>query len=87
MKLLWPDTFVEESNLAQHVFQLRKALGDRAQDLYRYRTRPRVSVRRGREDRPRRVAEDSEQFSFHNPTLNCPVLAPWPSAVPPEIPA
>lgn len=32
MKLLWPDTFVEESNLAQHVFQLRKALGERAQD-------------------------------------------------------
>jgi eukaryotic-like serine/threonine-protein kinase len=32
MKLLWPDTFVEESNLAQHIFQLRKALGERAQD-------------------------------------------------------
>jgi Tol biopolymer transport system component/DNA-binding winged helix-turn-helix (wHTH) protein len=32
MKLLWPDTFVEESNLGQHVFQLRKALGERAQD-------------------------------------------------------
>jgi DNA-binding winged helix-turn-helix (wHTH) protein/Tol biopolymer transport system component len=31
MKLLWPDTFVEESNLGQHVFQLRKALGERAQ--------------------------------------------------------
>ncbi len=32
MKLIWPDTFVEESNLGQHVFQLRKALGDRSQD-------------------------------------------------------
>src|SRR5580693_4560421 len=32
MKALWPDTFVEESNLGQHVFQLRKALGDRSQD-------------------------------------------------------
>jgi DNA-binding winged helix-turn-helix (wHTH) protein/tetratricopeptide (TPR) repeat protein len=31
MKLLWPDTFVEESNLGQHVFQLRKALGEKAQ--------------------------------------------------------
>jgi Tol biopolymer transport system component/DNA-binding winged helix-turn-helix (wHTH) protein len=31
MRLLWPDTFVEESNLGQHVFQLRKALGERAQ--------------------------------------------------------
>ncbi|HEY6350618.1 MAG TPA: winged helix-turn-helix domain-containing protein [Candidatus Angelobacter sp.] len=32
MSLLWPDTFVEESNLGQHVFQLRKALGEQAQD-------------------------------------------------------
>jgi len=32
MKLLWPDTFVEESNLGQHIFQLRKALGERPQD-------------------------------------------------------
>src|ERR1700676_962182 len=28
MKILWPDTFVEESNLSQHIFQLRKALGE-----------------------------------------------------------
>ena len=32
MKTLWPDTFVQESNLSQHVFLLRKALGDRADD-------------------------------------------------------
>jgi DNA-binding winged helix-turn-helix (wHTH) protein/predicted Zn-dependent protease len=32
MKTLWPDTFVEESNLTQHIFQLRKALGDKAHD-------------------------------------------------------
>jgi eukaryotic-like serine/threonine-protein kinase len=31
MKLLWPDTFVDEFNLGQHVFQLRKALGEKAQ--------------------------------------------------------
>ena len=30
MKILWPDTFVEESNLSQHISQLRKALGDKA---------------------------------------------------------
>jgi len=30
MKTLWPDTFVEESNLSQHIFQLRKALGEKA---------------------------------------------------------
>ena len=28
MKGVWPDTFVEESNLAQNIFVLRKALGD-----------------------------------------------------------
>src|SRR2546428_5298575 len=28
MKELWPDTFVEESNLTYNISQLRKALGD-----------------------------------------------------------
>ena len=28
MKELWPDSFVEESNLSQNIFMLRKALGD-----------------------------------------------------------
>src|SRR6266851_2219289 len=28
MKLLWPDSFVEESNLAQHVWTLRRTLGE-----------------------------------------------------------
>src|ERR1700691_6807112 len=32
MKMLWPDSFVEESNLSQNVFVLRKALGDSSQD-------------------------------------------------------
>jgi len=27
MERLWPDTFVEESNLTQNIFQLRKLLG------------------------------------------------------------
>lgn len=36
MKALWPDTFVEESNLGQHIFQLRKALSDRSQDSSHY---------------------------------------------------
>jgi DNA-binding winged helix-turn-helix (wHTH) protein/tetratricopeptide (TPR) repeat protein len=31
MKMLWPDSFVEESNLSQNVFVLRKALGDSSQ--------------------------------------------------------
>jgi len=28
LKEVWPDTFVEESNLSQTIFTLRKALGD-----------------------------------------------------------
>ena len=36
MKTLWPDTFVEESNLGQHVFQLRRALSDGSQDSSHY---------------------------------------------------
>ena len=32
MKRLWPDSFVEESNLSQNIFMLRKALGDSAQE-------------------------------------------------------
>jgi DNA-binding winged helix-turn-helix (wHTH) protein/tetratricopeptide (TPR) repeat protein len=29
MNALWPDTFVDEGNLTQHIYTLRKALGDR----------------------------------------------------------
>jgi DNA-binding winged helix-turn-helix (wHTH) protein/TolB-like protein len=32
MKILWPNSFVEESNLSQNVFVLRKALGDSSQE-------------------------------------------------------
>jgi DNA-binding winged helix-turn-helix (wHTH) protein len=28
MKAIWPDAFVEEANLSQNIFTLRKALGD-----------------------------------------------------------
>src|SRR5215470_16515871 len=32
MKTVWPDTFVEESNLSRNIFMLRKALGESPQD-------------------------------------------------------
>jgi DNA-binding winged helix-turn-helix (wHTH) protein/tetratricopeptide (TPR) repeat protein/TolB-like protein len=35
MKVVWPDTFVEESNLTQNIFVLRKALGEKA-GAFRY---------------------------------------------------
>jgi len=34
MKTVWPDTFVEESNLTQNIFVLRKALGDETGDRH-----------------------------------------------------
>jgi serine/threonine-protein kinase len=36
MRALWPDTFVEESNLTQNIFTLRKALGQDARTGLRY---------------------------------------------------
>jgi DNA-binding winged helix-turn-helix (wHTH) protein len=35
LKAIWPDSFVEEANLSQHIFMLRKALGD-TQEERRY---------------------------------------------------
>jgi DNA-binding winged helix-turn-helix (wHTH) protein len=35
MKALWPDTFVEETNLSRNIFMLRKALGETPED-HRY---------------------------------------------------
>src|ERR1700747_172054 len=32
MKMVWPDTFVEEANLSRNIFLLRKALGESPQD-------------------------------------------------------
>jgi DNA-binding winged helix-turn-helix (wHTH) protein len=34
MKSVWPDTFVEESNLTQHIFVLRKTLGETGERRY-----------------------------------------------------
>jgi DNA-binding winged helix-turn-helix (wHTH) protein len=35
LKTVWPDSFVEESNLSQSIFLLRNVLGETAQD-HRY---------------------------------------------------
>src|SRR5215472_1219366 len=32
MNAVWPDAFVEEANLSQNIFMLRKALGDTPED-------------------------------------------------------
>jgi TolB-like protein/DNA-binding winged helix-turn-helix (wHTH) protein/Tfp pilus assembly protein PilF len=57
MKTLWPDTFVEESNLGQHVFQLRKALGDRSLDSSYIATVPGRGYRFAQ--KVRTIAEDT----------------------------
>src|SRR5437879_1473638 len=45
MRRLWPDSFVEEGNLTQTVFVLRKALGDDSQDPRYIVTVPRRGYR------------------------------------------
>jgi eukaryotic-like serine/threonine-protein kinase len=32
LKAIWPDSFVEEANLTQNIFMLRKALGDTSEE-------------------------------------------------------
>src|SRR3989441_10912976 len=45
MDALWPDSFVEESNLTQNIFLLRKALGDDRGEQNYIKTVPRVGYR------------------------------------------
>lgn len=40
IKSLWPDSFVEESNLTRNIFVLRNALGETAQDAHDITTLP-----------------------------------------------
>lgn len=45
MEKVWPDEFVEESNLAQHIFMLRKALGETVGNTKYIETVPRRGYR------------------------------------------
>ena len=45
LQKVWPDTFVEESNLAYNVFALRKALGDTAENSSYIETVPKKGYR------------------------------------------
>jgi len=45
VETIWPDTFVEESNLAQHIFLLRKALGEEKSEHRYIVTSPGVGYR------------------------------------------
>ena len=48
---LWPDSFVEEANLTQHVYTLRRALGDQANGRPYIETVPRRGYRLAAPDR------------------------------------
>jgi DNA-binding winged helix-turn-helix (wHTH) protein/TolB-like protein/Flp pilus assembly protein TadD len=45
MRAIWPDTFVEETNLAHNISQLRKALGESPNELHYIQTMPRRGYR------------------------------------------
>jgi DNA-binding winged helix-turn-helix (wHTH) protein/TolB-like protein/Tfp pilus assembly protein PilF len=45
MKTLWPETFVEENNLTQHISQLRRALGEGSDGRGYIETVPRLGYR------------------------------------------
>ena len=59
MKALWPDSYVEESNLTQNIFVLRKALGETAQDARYIATVPGRGYRFT--EKVRTVPESEEQ--------------------------
>jgi DNA-binding winged helix-turn-helix (wHTH) protein len=76
MKAVWPDSFVEEGNLSQNIFLLRKTLGD-GQDGQRYiLTVPGVGYRFVAEVAEKEVAEQEEQAPAQLPAASGPVKLP-----------
>lgn len=72
MRRLWPDTFVEEVNLAQNVSAIRRALGDDRDGQQYIETVPKIGYRfRGqvRHD-PDRADEDAAPVGRHSPAQN-----------------
>ena len=59
LKEIWPDSFVEEANLSQHIFKLRKALGDTLEGERYIVTLPgpRLSIRKYQSAKSPRVAK------------------------------
>jgi len=91
MKAVWPDAFVEEANLSQNIFVLRKALGDTAEDRryivtlpgkgYRFAAQVRTVAQNGEDviiasrSRSQMVIEETEAASIET-------LRPLPNTVP-----
>lgn len=75
LRLLWPDTVVEEANLTQNVFLLRKALGDNQDDARFIATVPRRGYRF--------VAEVQEVAAHGDPaTAGAEPASTWPAGRP-----
>jgi TolB-like protein/DNA-binding winged helix-turn-helix (wHTH) protein/Flp pilus assembly protein TadD len=66
MKSLWPDTFVEEANLSQNIFVLRKALGESAQDARYIATVPGRGYRFAQ--KVKQVAAGGDALGAESPT-------------------
>jgi len=67
MRTLWPDTFVEEANLSQHIFLLRKALGEKAHESHYIVTVPGKGYR---------LAQKVQEVSEHGDDLPLPAEQP-----------
>src|ERR1700689_5057557 len=65
MKAVWPDAFVEEANLSQNIFVLRKALGDTPEDRRYIVTLPGRGYRFSEEVRT--VVQGGEDLGIESP--------------------
>ncbi|HEY0375726.1 MAG TPA: tetratricopeptide repeat protein [Pyrinomonadaceae bacterium] len=67
MRAVWPDSFVEEANLNHHVWALRKALGEGANDSHYIETVPRHGYRFAAG--VRKLADEGEHLVVEKHTL------------------
>jgi TolB-like protein/Tfp pilus assembly protein PilF len=88
MKVVWPDTFVEESNLSQNIFKLRKVLSESGRRHRYIETVPRRGYRfvasvkespdRGSEGWPRRLIIDGRaEAQTENKIINSIAVLPF----------
>lgn len=81
MKTVWPDTFVEEANLAQNVFVLRKALGETGGEQRYILTVPGRGYRFVQKVRLVPAAEEMEELVVESHTRSRVVIEQEPFAV------
>ena len=88
MRRVWPDSFVEESNLAVHISQLRKTINDQGNAFHRIETIPRRGYRFVGDVKREGGQAEAPPAVVAPPQVNEASLAPQPAAVlpPPEAP-